>query len=104
MSNVQSQSTGSVGKSQLLTFLGSLGAILIFLLILFVAYLPNRPAPVDSQTVEKRLLTLQESRAAGQGKLENFAVVNAAEGVVQIPVERAMELTVRDYTAGQDKQ
>lgn len=100
MSSPHAPSAGSAGKSQLFTFLGSLGAILIFLLILFVAYLPNRPDPVNAQTVEQRLLTLEETRAAGQGKIGNFGVINAAEGVVQIPVERAMELTVRDYAAG----
>ena len=38
----------------MLTFLGSLGAILIFSLILFIAYLPHRPAPVDAQVVATR--------------------------------------------------
>jgi hypothetical protein len=67
----------------LLTVLGGLGAILIFGLIVFVAYLPNRPAPVDEETQIKRQIAADESRAQGAAKLGN--------------IEQAMEATVRSY-------
>ncbi|MGJ8654134.1 MAG: hypothetical protein ACSHX8_12750 [Opitutaceae bacterium] len=67
----------------LLTFLGSLGAILIFALILFVAYLPNRPAAVDAEVNAARQAKADETRAQGIAKLGN--------------IESAMEATVSAY-------
>jgi hypothetical protein len=89
--------TSESNESQLLTFIGSLGALLIFLLILFVAYLPNRPEPVDEAIVEKRLNTLRESRAAGRSKLNSYKVINKEQGIVQVPIEIAKELTLRQF-------
>jgi len=90
-----------VSKSNsLLTFLGSLGAILIFVLILFLAYLPNRPEPVNAQTAADRQAKADESRAAGIQKISNFEVINAESGTVRIPIEDAMEFTVAAYDRG----
>jgi len=87
-----------VSKSNFLfTFLGSLAAILIFALIIFIAYLPNRPAPVDASIAANRQKLADESRAAGKSKLEGYEVVNAEAGTVRIPIEAAMELTVKSY-------
>jgi len=83
----------------LLSILGSLGAILIFALILFVAYLPNRPAPIDQAYNELRQTRAAEARAAGLNKLNGYEVINADAGTVRIPIERAMELTVQEYKA-----
>ena len=81
----------------MLTFLGSLGAILIFSLILFIAYLPHRPAPVDAQVVATRQAKADEARAAGIQKLTSFEVLNAEAGIARIPIEDAMLLTVASY-------
>ncbi|MGJ8649798.1 MAG: hypothetical protein ACSHX4_05520 [Opitutaceae bacterium] len=67
----------------LLTFLGSLGAILIFALIIFVAYLPNRPDAVDTQVVADRQAKVDEIRAQGVAKLGN--------------IDAAMEQTISAY-------
>ncbi len=69
--------------TNLLTVLGGLGAILIFALILFVAYLPNRPAPVDAQVNADRQAKADEIRGQGIAKLGNL--------------ESAMEATVSEY-------
>ena len=82
-------------QNTLFTFLGSLGAILIFALIIFVAYLPNRPEPVDADKVAERQRKADESRAAGIAKISDYAV--AGDGTVQIPVEAAMDLVVKEY-------
>lgn len=73
----------SCSCGNLLTFLGSLGAILIFALILFVAYLPNRPAAVDAQVNADRQAKADETRAQGVAKLGNL--------------DAAMEATVSEY-------
>lgn len=82
-------------KSFIPTFFGCLGAILIFALIIFLAYLPNRPAPVDQTIAETRQAKADEARAAGISKITNYAV--NPDGSVRIPVEAAMELVVADY-------
>jgi hypothetical protein len=81
----------------LLTFLGSLGAILIFLLILFVAYLPNRPPPVNAEVNATRQAKADEARAAGIQKLTSLEVIDAGAGTVRIPIEDAMSKTVEMY-------
>jgi len=82
-------------KTPLLTFLGSLGAILIFALIIYLAYLPNRPDPIDKAVSKERQAKADEARAAGIAKLNSYAV--SATGTVQIPIEEAMELIVKEY-------
>jgi hypothetical protein len=85
----------------LLSFLGGLGAILIFLLILFIAYLPNRPDPVDASVVADRQAKADEARAAGIKKLTSLEVVDASAGIARIPIEDAMERTVSTYQSGE---
>lgn len=80
----------------LFTLLGSLGAILIFVLVIFLAYLPNRPEPIDTAIAKARQAKADEARAAAAAKLNNYVV--AANGSVQIPITEAMELVVKDYT------
>lgn len=82
-------------KSFLPTFFGSLGAILIFAVIIFLAYLPHRPAPIDQAASEERQSKADEARAAGIAKINTYA--RTGDGRFQIPVDRAMELVVADY-------
>lgn len=82
-------------KSKWPTFLGSLGAILIFVLIIFLAYLPYRPQPIDQAAYETRQIKADESRAAGIAKISKFAA--NPDGSIQVPVETAMELVVKQY-------
>lgn len=91
-------SDSQVSKSNfLLTFLGGLGAILIFLLILFIAYLPNRPEPVDASVAAERQAKADEARAAGIKKLTTLEVINAEAGTARIPISDAMQRTVSHY-------
>ncbi|MFU8848680.1 MAG: hypothetical protein ACNA77_08180 [Opitutales bacterium] len=83
-------------KSILPTFLGSLGAILIFALIIFLAYLPNRPAPIDQTVIQERQAKADQARAEGLAKTTKYAV--GGDGTIQIPVDAAMNLVVKDYT------
>lgn len=77
------------------TFLGSLGAILIFALIIFLAYLPNLPEPVDQAAYEERQAKADQARAEGIAKISKYAV--AADGSIQIPVDAAMDLVTSEY-------
>lgn len=84
-------------SSNALTFFGALGAMLIFALIILVAYLPNRPDPVNEEIAATRKSKAAESIAMGKAKLEGYEVVNAEAGVVRIPIELAMEQTITAY-------
>ncbi|MFO8028170.1 MAG: hypothetical protein R6U56_10945 [Opitutales bacterium] len=78
------------------TFLGSLGAILIFALIIFLAYLPNRPEPVDQAASEERQAKADEAQAEGTAKITKYAV--KGDDSIQIPVEEAMDFVVEEYS------
>ncbi|MGC6423370.1 MAG: hypothetical protein ACON4O_00110 [Lentimonas sp.] len=77
-----SQNTNS-NFSNLLSVLGGLGAIVIFALIIFVAYIPNRPAPVDAEIIAARQAKVDEIRGQGVAKLGE--------------IQSAMEATVSEY-------
>lgn len=95
-------SEAKISKSNtFLTFLGCLGAFLVFVLIIFIAYLPNRPERVDAQVYATRQAKADESRAAGIQKLTNYELIDAEAGIVRIPIEDAISLTIASYNRGQ---
>jgi len=75
-----------------------IGGFLIFVLILVVAYLPNKPAPLPegTKTQEERAAILRDLRAKELAGATTYGWVDQTKGVVRIPIERAMELTVAD--------
>jgi hypothetical protein len=83
--------------NKLATFLGSLGAILIFVLILAIAYLPNRPPPVDEAIAEQRRNQADEAIAAGRNKITGYEVINAEKRIARIPIQEAKEITLKAY-------
>ena len=84
-------------SSRLLSLVGIIGAILVFAAILFVAYLPSRPVPVDQVANQARQAKADEARAAGVAKLAGFEVIDAESGTVRIPIADAMDSTVATY-------
>ena len=74
------------------------GGFAIFILILVVAYLPNKPAPLPegTKTPEERAAILRELRAKETAAATTYGWVDQTKGVVRIPIERAMQLTVED--------
>jgi hypothetical protein len=88
-------------SSRLLSLVGIIGAILVFGAILFVAYLPSRPDPIDQAVNQERLAKADEARAAGVAKLVGFEVIDAEAGTVRIPIADAMDSTVAAYKAAQ---
>lgn len=84
----------------MLSILGAIASLGIFLLILFVAYLPNRPEPANIEIVEGRKATLSELTAQGEALAENYAWIDAKKGTVRIPVEEAKKLIVERLQKG----
>ena len=70
-------------------------AILVFLLILVVTYLPNKPAGIDAEIKEQRVNEAETIRAEGVKKL-NLLELNANE-TAKIPIDRAMEIILSEY-------
>ena len=70
-------------------------AILVFLLILVVTYLPNKPEGIDTEIKEQRVNEAETIRAEGVKKL-NLLELNATE-TAKIPIDRAMELILSEY-------
>jgi hypothetical protein len=86
----------------------------LFLLVVKYTYLAHRaPAahtiapeqlPADQAwkaTPDTRKAALAELRANEQKRVGSYGWVDQAKGVVQLPIERAMELTVQELNAKQ---
>lgn len=87
-------------SNYLLSIIGAIGSLLLFALIIFIAYLPNRPGPVNARQVEQRLTNLAEVEAKQTDLASNYTWVNEKEGRVRIPVERAMQLAAARLAKG----
>ena len=80
--------------------LAILGCFALFLLLVYIAYLPKQTGPYVGdgiRTPEERMQILAELRAKEAGKIASYAWIDHQGGVVQLPIERAMELTVQRY-------
>jgi len=86
-----------------LTLLAAIGGFVIFLVILLVVYLPRQPAPLGDgiKTTEQRKTALAELRANEAKVATGYAWADKSKGVVQLPLDRAIELTLRDIEAKQ---
>lgn len=66
-----------------------------------IVYIPYRPLPVDQAIVKDRLERLSKLRAHEKEVTTAYGWVNPEAGIVHIPVQRAMELTVNKIQAQQ---
>lgn len=95
-------SNPSPSKSQLwTTALAALGGFVIFVLILVVAYLPQKPAPLSEGdlTPEQRLARLAEMRGKEKTAATSYGWVDQEKRIVRLPIDRAVELTIADINA-----
>ena len=93
------------------TFLAALGCFVIFLAVLYLAYIPQRrmapevdlaKIPPEEQwkyTPEGRMARLQELRAHEQAAQTAYAWIDQSKGVVQLPIDRAEQLTLQELNA-----
>ncbi len=93
----ESEAFESSWGNRTLSVIGGVGFILLFLLILWVAYLPYRPEPIAEVQAKTRLENLSEIENASTEAITTYGVVNPQEGVYRIPVEEAMRLTVEKF-------
>lgn len=81
------------------TLLAAIGGFAIFGLILVVAYLPNKAAPVGDgvKTPEQRKAALAELRGKEQTAATTYGWVDKDKGLVRLPLDRAIELTIQEH-------
>lgn len=96
MSNASAPSSNS---SFTATLLAAVGGFAIFLLILFVAYLPNKAAPAGDgvKTPEQRKAALAELRGKEKTTATTYGWVDKDAGVVRIPIAQAKELIIQEH-------
>lgn len=102
MSDTASPKSGS----GILTALAIVAGFLIFAVILLIVYVPKRPAPAGNgiDTPAQRADNLAELRAHEAAVSGSYAWVDKSKGVVRLPIDRAMELTLTDIQAAQQRQ
>lgn len=95
-------SDNSSRSAPLVTIAVVLACFALFLLVLYYVYLPRRTGPFAGDgmhTAEQRKANLAELRAKQAQQAASYAWVDQKTGVVQLPIERAMELTVQRYAS-----
>jgi hypothetical protein len=97
MSNTAPETSHS---NYLFSIFGALGSMLLFFIIILIAYVyMQRPAPVDQQIVDNRLAKLADVTAKETALTTEYAWVDQKAGVVRVPVELAMQLAVKEIAA-----
>lgn len=91
----------AASKNFLVTLAAAIGGFAIFLLILYIAYLPQKPAPLPegSKTPAERAATLADLRAKDKAATTTYGWIDQSKGVVRLPTDRAVELTIKELNA-----
>ena len=82
-------------SSSLLSIIFGILAILVFLFILVVMYLPNQPKSIDFQLKQNRIAQAETIRAEGTQKLNQLSLKDSS--YANIPLEKAIELILVEY-------
>lgn len=77
--------------------LASLGTFLIVGWLVWVMIHYTRPAPLAEDRAALRRKNLAELRAANAEALNHYGWIDQARGIVRLPVEEAMRLTVQEW-------
>jgi hypothetical protein len=109
MSDAPSQTPRPVSP---VAILAALAGFCLFLFLVRLAYVRNLPPPPQDLAAEKltpdlawkatpaaRRANLDELRAKQAKQAASYAWIDQGKGIVQLPIDRAMELFVRDTRA-----
>ncbi len=85
-----------------IALVGFLGAIVIvaILFALQVVYYRAAAAQYRIKDVDPPIVELQQALTAQQAKLTQYRWIDQAKGVAAIPIDRAMEIVVREMASG----
>ncbi len=76
---------------------GIVGTLLIGAVIVKLMIVYTTPPPLGEDRVQTRLKNLREIRAAEAEAVQQYGWVDQARGVVRLPVQRAIELTAKEW-------
>ena len=98
MSNTPAENQSPIDKARTPALaIGGLGTFLIVALLVGAMRHYARPEPVGANRVEERYKNLQEQRAADAKALNEYDWQDKDKGIVRLPVQRAMELTLQEW-------
>ena len=90
-------------SSSWVTIAAAIGGFAIFIAILLVSYLPKRPDALPAgdsvKTPEQRKTALTEMHAKEKAASTTYAWVDQPNGIVRIPTERAVKLTLEEINS-----
>lgn len=90
-------------SAPLVMVLAVLACSALFLLVVYYGYVPRQTGAFVGdgiRTAEQRKENLAKLHAKEQQVANNYAWVDRKAGVIQLPINRAMELTLQHYAAG----
>ena len=91
-------------RAPLVTVLAVFVLFFFFLVAVWLIYLPRDTGPVPDDgihTAAQRKENLAKLRAKHAEQLASYGWVDQKAGIVQLPIERAMELTIQKYAKKQ---
>jgi hypothetical protein len=86
-------------RKVLYSAIGWVGVILLFALIVLIAYVPNRDQAPGADANETRLAIRQDVDSTQQKLITSYEWIDQAAGTVRIPVDRAMALVVEELSS-----
>ncbi len=89
-------------SAPLITILTVLAGFALFAAVVYYVYVPRQTGPFTDDgmhTAALRKKNLADLRAKQAKQAESYAWVDQKAGVVQLPLDVAMELTVEKYAA-----
>ena len=94
--------TSSSVPGSWVTIAAAIGGFAIFVIILLIAYLPKKaePLPDGARTPEQRKAALSEMHAKEKSAATTYGWVDQSKGIVRIPLDRAVKLTLDESKAG----
>jgi hypothetical protein len=79
------------------TAVGAAGVLFILAALIWIMYHYTQPPPVEGLHWTERQHNLADLNAQAREQLDSYAWLDQARDVVRLPVDRALELTAREW-------
>jgi len=77
-----------------------IAGILLFLGVMLFFFVPTNPGPINQFYIAERQQQQEQLDAEQRQTMQSYAVLDAEKGVVQVPVDRAMQIVVDTFEEG----
>lgn len=93
------------GKGAFLPVILTLGGFFVFLVIVALVWMDRRPPTValGGRTPQQRIEILEEQREQEREALTQYGWIDQEQGIVRLPVERAMDLVLEELNQEQNQ-